>query len=491
MFSGITNQFTNLLGKTGAEGAEQAGEAGAETAAPAAENVATAADTAEAGGEGAEGAAKAGGVFSGVSSKVGGWLSNAPSMPAMPAMPNISMPNMPSMPSVSIPGLRKTQTQDESAGVANEGLEGVQPTERTEGADDDDRSRPHESATGGADSRPLSPTQLEADAEAGGVGNVIKSKGLSLFKNFQKEVSQVDVNEVTTKVTAGAKSFGSFLFSAATKVGDKVKESVVHNPILDKFNKEQDAFIKSQGGGASGGLPWEGHQAADKIKEEILALSADRRNFVRAPPAGIEYEFNYDQSYPVALAIMNEDKQLEQMRFELVPKIITEENFWRNYFYRVSLIVEAGDLGTLGSENEFTKRASSDEDPKDKIEPKVPEKDSNKEISSAKQTNANKRDTSANNSKKKDKKAKRVSESEFVSDTLQTNEADLDEVKEGMKKLGIDSLAKQALETNKNEEQWEKDLEAELQDYEVVNDGNDKVNWEKDVEELLEEEDLK
>lgn len=84
-------------------------------------------------------AAKAGGVFSGVSSKVGGWLSNAPSMPTMPAMPNISMP------SVSIPGLRKTQTQDESAGVANDGLnastEGVQPTERTEGGDEDDRSR--------------------------------------------------------------------------------------------------------------------------------------------------------------------------------------------------------------------------------------------------------------------------------------------------------------------------------------------------------------
>lgn len=81
-------------------------------------------------------------VFSGVSSKVGGWLSNAPSMPAMP---NISMPAMPSMPSVSIPGLRKTQTQDESAGVANEGLnastEGIQPTERTEGVDEDDRSR--------------------------------------------------------------------------------------------------------------------------------------------------------------------------------------------------------------------------------------------------------------------------------------------------------------------------------------------------------------
>lgn len=42
------------------------------------------------------------------------------------------------------------------------------------------------------------------------------------------------------------------------------------------------------------------------------------------------------------------------------------------------------------------------------------------------------------------------------------------------------------------EEQWEKDLEAELQDYEVVNDGNDRSNWEKDVDELLDDEtDLK
>lgn len=49
---------------------------------------------------------------------------------------------------------------------------------------------------------------------------------------------------------------------------------------------------------------------------------------------------------------MADDKQLESMRFELVPKIITEEQFWRNYFYRVSLICQASDLGTLGQESE-------------------------------------------------------------------------------------------------------------------------------------------
>lgn len=49
---------------------------------------------------------------------------------------------------------------------------------------------------------------------------------------------------------------------------------------------------------------------------------------------------------------MGEDTALEKMRFELVPKIITEENFWRNYFYRVSLICQAADLGTLGMQSD-------------------------------------------------------------------------------------------------------------------------------------------
>lgn len=82
----------------------------------------------------------------------------------------------------------------------------------------------------------------------------------------------------------------------------------------------------------------------------LTCCSQDRRNFVRAPPSGVDFDFNYDISYPIAVAIMTEDTELEKMRFELVPKIITEENFWRNYFYRVSLICQAGDLGTLGGQ---------------------------------------------------------------------------------------------------------------------------------------------
>lgn len=48
-----------------------------------------------------------------------------------------------------------------------------------------------------------------------------------------------------------------------------------------------------------------------------------------------------------------------------------------------------------------------------------------------------------------------------------------------------------ANKSNTPDEQWEKDLEAELQDFEVVNDGAGagSTNWEKDVDELLEDDD--
>lgn len=354
MFSGLTNQVSSWIGAAKGEPQDEEvptppNSAATATVAPAAtattvDTSAASAAAAPAGDEGDKSPTK-GGVFSGVSSKVTGWLGNAsiPSMPAMPSMPTVSMPAMPAMPSIpSIPGLRKGNATDENGGVTNEGLvtspekanQGIAGS--TDAADEEDRSR-YISATGGADSRPATGPGTPTDENAGQIG------------------------QVTHKVTAGAKSFGSFLYSSFNKAGDKIKH-LKDNTILGEFNKEQEAFIKNQqGAGGPGACPWVGHANEAKIKEEILSLSADRRNFVRAPPAGVEFEFDYDASYPTALAIMNEDKELEKMRFELVPKIITEESFWRNYFYRVSLICQAGDLGTLGDNNEFVRRGASED----------------------------------------------------------------------------------------------------------------------------------
>ncbi|XP_069965283.1 synapse-associated protein of 47 kDa isoform X11 [Bactrocera oleae] len=366
MFSGLTNQFTSLVGAVKGGQADEdvpaptqdavaAPEVSAATAAPTpavgAEQAANAAGViGEQPVEGEEGAKSGANVVDQILTEATGWLGSAKgwlgsasaSIPSMPAMPTMSMPSMPAMPSMpSIPGLRKGGAEA-GEGVAADGAvaESGDPTGAVSG-EDDDKSR-YISATEGADSHPAS----GGGTPTGDEGQIGQGKG--------------EEANITTKVTQQAKHFGSFLSSAINKAGAKIKETVKENPILESFNKEQEAFIKSQGGADSGGAPWIGHANEAKIKEEILGLSQDRRNFVRAPPAGVDFDFNYDTAYPTAIAIMAEDKALETMRFELVPKIITEENFWRNYFYRVSLIIQAAELGTLGADG--VGQASSGED---------------------------------------------------------------------------------------------------------------------------------
>ncbi|XP_030572115.1 synapse-associated protein of 47 kDa isoform X7 [Drosophila novamexicana] len=464
MFSGLTNQFTSLVGavKGGAGDedvpvptADAAGGAAttssAEVVAASAEQEAAAAASGEQGLEGDEGAK------SGWLGSAKGWLGNA-SIPSMPAMAMPSMPSMPAMPSIpSIPGLRKSGAADGSEG--GEGAPDVNAAGAVSAGEEDDKS----SATEGADSHPAS-----------GGGTPTGDEG--------------QIGQVTTKVTQQAKHFGSFLSSAISKAGSKIKETVKDNTILDSFNKEQEAFIKGQGGAGNGAAPWIGHANETKIKEEILGLSQDRRNFVRAPPAGVDFEFSYDIAYPTAIAIMAEDKALETMRFELVPKIITEENFWRNYFYRVSLIIQAAELGTLGADG--VGQASSGEDAKQL--PDIKDIDKNMSpansapIADSPSAEAAAAQAAVSDQPKpvieiavaeelmaSDKKAltQKISESEFVSDEFQTsNDTDLAEIKDGMRKLGIDSMTQQALAAS-DEEQWEKDLEAELKDYEVVDEG--------------------
>ncbi|XP_037732037.1 synapse-associated protein of 47 kDa isoform X4 [Drosophila subpulchrella] len=483
MFSGLTNQFTSLVGAVkGGAGDEDVpaptGEAAA--AAPAAASTSLEATASSAvdpeaaaavGGEGLEGeeAGKrlpksASLVDSLVTEATGwlgsakGWLGNAsiPSMPAMPSMP--SMPAMPAMPSIpSIPGLRKAGGAEGAEGAegAAAGEGGVAASGAVSGGEDDDKS----SATEGADSHPAS-----------GGGTPTGDEG--------------QIGQVTTKVTQQAKHFGSFLSSAISKAGSKIKETVKDNTILDSFNKEQEAFIKGQGGVGNGAAPWIGHANEAKIKEEILGLSQDRRNFVRAPPAGVDFEFSYDTAYPTAIAIMAEDKALETMRFELVPKIITEENFWRNYFYRVSLIIQAAELGTLGADG--VGQASSGEDANEvatkestsKTDPEPAKSDSSlkaiaEQPKAVIEPEAQESVVAAKSEKARAGKelGQKISESEFVSDDFQaSSESDLAEIQDGMRKLGIDSMTQQALATT-DEEQWEKDLEAELKDYEVVDEG--------------------
>ncbi|RZF34920.1 hypothetical protein LSTR_LSTR011414 [Laodelphax striatellus] len=296
---------------------------------------------------------------------------------------------------------------------------------------------------------------------------------------------QQTIGAVTTKALAGAKSIGGFLFSAVNKAGAKVteagakiKKTVEENSLLGEFNKEQEAFIKEKQGknGDAAVPPWVGWPNEESLKQECLSLSTDKRNFVRSPPAGVDFQFDYEVSYPIALATLAEDPNLEKMRFELVPKVINEENFWRNYFYRVSLICQASELNSMAQEGGSLDRTST-------LDSENPAVDGSAEHSSYDAAAVSNSAAAAADSPLH----------EFVSDTFSASTQDLEEVQQGMKKLGMDPTPVNA------EEEWEKELEAELQEYEVVaDDANAKKqknimnSWNKKIDDDLEhEEDLK
>ncbi|KAI4466779.1 synapse-associated protein [Holotrichia oblita] len=154
-------------------------------------------------------------------------------------------------------------------------------------------------------------------------------------------------NILQTKV----KSLGNLLYSTATELGTKILRTVEENPYFQEFNREQDAFVKNieKAQASRVVLPWVGCSDEDAVREVCLSLSNDRRNFLRNPPDGIDFNFDYGSAYPVAVAIMEHDANLAKMRYEMVPKVISEENFWRNYFYRVSLVCEVNkDACTVG-----------------------------------------------------------------------------------------------------------------------------------------------
>ncbi|XP_011342855.1 synapse-associated protein of 47 kDa isoform X2 [Ooceraea biroi] len=309
MFSGLTNQVSTWMGKKPENGSELPPEQKA--ASPEAE---TAADLEKKNNTSPKGNKLE--MFAGVKSQMSGWLSGG------------------------IPGLSRGTGAGEGEAPPPTETEESQPPQESqtsvgEQVKDDDAS----SATGGADSGPASLEGTPTDDKNG----------------------QQAFGAVSTKALAGAKSLGGFLYSAVNKAGKtvveasaKIKKTVEENRLIAELNKEQEAFIASKQAGekVEAVAPWVGAPNEDALREECLSLSTDRRNFVRAPPPGVEFAWDFEAIQPMAQATLALDPNLESMRFELVPKVISEENFWRNYFYRVSLLRQGYELNAMASQQE-------------------------------------------------------------------------------------------------------------------------------------------
>ncbi|NP_001231038.1 synapse-associated protein 1 isoform 2 [Sus scrofa] len=243
---------------------------------------------------------------------------------------------------------------------------------------------------------------------------------------------------------------------------------------------DQELLHQAKGLGKAAVPPWVDSNDEETIQQQVLALSADKRNFLRDPPAGVQFNFDFDQMYPVALVMLQEDELLSRMRFALVPKLVKEEVFWRNYFYRVSLIKQSAQLTALAAQQqaagkEEKSRGREDESPlTEAVRPKTPPV----VIKSQLKTQEDEEEISTS-----------PGVSEFVSDAFDACNLDQEDLRKEMEQLVLDKKEQETVVLEEDSADWEKELQQELQEYEVVTESEKRdENWDKEIEKMLQEE---
>ncbi|XP_057706418.1 synapse-associated protein 1 [Corythoichthys intestinalis] len=326
--------------------------------------------------------------------------------------------------------------------------------------------------------------------------NEVNKQQVDADGHHEEERGDVETNQELNK------GLGDFIFSFASNATKKLSESVVVTAqsikrsveegkidgIIDKtflgdFQKEQEKFVQEKKSKRSEAAvpPWVGYNEEETIQQQILALSADKRNFLRDPPAGVQFHFDMEQMFPLAAVMLEEDQLLNRMRFDLVPKHVKEEVFWRNYFYRVSLVKQSAQLTALAAQQQQQQQkvagdgqdtvSSSDIILTDNVRPKTPP------VSiSDNQTPAPDEDFSISTS---------PGVSEFVSDAFESAAIDSEDLQKGMEQLVLDK--KDSLPSvDEDQSDWEKELQQELQDYEVVAESDNRdEQWDQEIEEML------
>ncbi|KAM9357972.1 synapse-associated protein 1-like [Symphorus nematophorus] len=297
-----------------------------------------------------------------------------------------------------------------------------------------------------------------------------------------------------------AKGFSGYIYNFASSASKKLSESVAEtaqtlkksveegkiNGIIDKtilgdFQKEQERFVQEQKAKKSDAAvpPWVGYNEEETIQQQILALSADKRNFLRDPPAGVQFHFDCEQMYPVAMVMLEEDELLRKMRFHLVPKQVKEEVFWKNYFYRVSLIKQSAQLTALAAQQAAERR----EVDKTGTSPgTVRQKDVVK-----RKTPPAIRTTKPKTSEDEEEISTSPPVTEFVSDAFDSCKINEDDLRKEMEQLVLDK--REHPNTQKEETaDWERELQEELQEYDVLDDNENRDdNWDREIEEMLKE----
>ncbi|KAF9108889.1 Synapse-associated protein 1 [Mortierella sp. GBA35] len=173
------------------------------------------------------------------------------------------------------------------------------------------------------------------------------------------QINKVDMKNLqasTEQLANTTKDWGVSAFKSLSSAAQRVSANVTQG-----IQKEHEEFLKQKKlenvlphQGTEAVPAWTGLPDEDQFKSRILSLSKDKRNFLLPPPPGTDFIFDMKVYSSTAMATLKEDPNLDKMRFYLVPKEIEELVFWRNYFYRVTLLKQVALSGAAAGTDSFS-----------------------------------------------------------------------------------------------------------------------------------------
>ncbi|CAH8600100.1 unnamed protein product [Heterobilharzia americana] len=214
------------------------------------------------------------------------------------------------------------------------------------------------------------------------------------------EQSDQDVLKEAPDRLSAAKEWGSYIFSKAVKSSEEVVKKLTNRidlteiksavsevtstvkqvSLIREFQQAQADFTEAHQSKQSEPVdfntstqsdlpPWHPDvsglsdpNAISALKENILALSQNPNNFLIPPPE--EAQLKWITPIPQDLLheaqiLLKEDPNLGSIRYRLVPSKISEDVFWRNYFYRLSLIRQSAHLSAVMANHHHSNTANS------------------------------------------------------------------------------------------------------------------------------------
>ena len=172
-----------------------------------------------------------------------------------------------------------------------------------------------------------------------------------MWSNLSLSSLASSLTDLSTQVTSTVTSTASNLTSTAVHFIEDQKRSYEEETAKIEQKRQKEQYDASHNPPPA--LPLWHTFSEDKsvleaeLKQRILRLATDPRTFLSSAPDPALFPFSLELALPhIQLALQN-DPLLARMQYRLVPRKVSERQFWTNYMYRVSMVREQMEVGEL------------------------------------------------------------------------------------------------------------------------------------------------